>query len=337
MRIGVGSIQDIPRLVGARDGQIVDIQRAALAYLRRDGATPERAAQLAAAAFPPSLTQVLGSGPGVRQWLARLIDSPAAEACHDAASVRLRCPVDPPGYRDFMSFDEHVRNTYQPTGKPPPSVLYDIPAYYKGSTATLIGPQDEVCWPYYADAVDYELEYALVIGAAGLGLRPGDALTHVFGVTLLNDFSARDMQLTEMRSRLGPAKGKDFATALGPWVASLDEIDVHDLAMTAQVNGTPVAAGRSGDALWAPEELVAWASAAEPLRPGEIIGSGTVGGGSGLESGRKLGTGDVIELSIDGVGILRNQLGPRGAAGYRPEPKRPGPTAGAAARPGTEA
>jgi 2-keto-4-pentenoate hydratase/2-oxohepta-3-ene-1,7-dioic acid hydratase in catechol pathway len=324
MRIGVGCIHDVPRLVGARDSQIVDVQRAAAAWLRHDGATPERAAQLAAAAFPPSLTQVLGSGPGIRRWLARLLDLPVAEACLDPAAVRLRCPVDPPGYRDFMSFDEHVRNTYRPSGKPPPSVLYDIPAYYKGSTGTLIGPEDEISWPYYAGAVDYELEYALVIGTAGLSLHPGEALGHVFGVTALNDFSARDMQLTEMRSRLGPAKGKDFATALGPWVVSLDEIDVHDLTMTARINGTEVARGNSGTALWSPEELVAWASAAEPLRPGEIIGSGTVGGGSGLESGRRLETGDVIELSVDGAGTLRNQLGARGPAGYRPHPKSRG-------------
>ena len=221
-----------------------------------------------------------------------------------------------------MSFDEHVRNTYAPSGRTPPEVLYQLPAYYKGSTATLIGPDEAVPWPHYADELDYELEYAIVVGRAGVDLTPEQALAHVFGVTVLNDFSDRRMQFAEMRSRLGPAKGKDFATALGPWVVTLDEVMVHELAMNVAVNARPVAAASSADAMWRVEELVAWASAAEPLRPGEVIGSGTVGGGSGLEQGVSLSPGDTVELTIDGIGSLRNTIGPRPAAGYRPQPKQ---------------
>ncbi len=333
VRLGLGHLRGdprgVPRLVGvAGDGPPVNVSRAAENDLRRSGATPERAGQLAAAAFPASLTQVLSGGPAVLGWLHRLLAQPAEDAEIDPAELRLRCPVDPPSYRDFMSFDEHVRNTYAPTGRRPPDVLYELPAYYKGSTATLIGPDDEVRWPHYATSLDYELEFALVIGSAGLDVHPSAALAHVFGVTVLSDFSARDMQFTEMRSRLGPAKGKDFATALGPWVVTLDELDLSRLTMSAAVNGRQVARGYASAALWSAAELVAWASAAEPLRPGDILGSGTVGGGSGLEHARVLAAGDVVEMTVDGVGTLRNRIGPRGPAGYLPGSKRAAPLTG---------
>ena len=231
VRLGLAHLRAEPRgvlrLVGAAGGPPVDVARAAENDLRRRGATGERATQLAAAAFPASLTQVLSGGAAVTGWLRRLLAGPGEDAEIDPAELRLRCPVDPPSYRDFMSFDEHVRNTYAPTGRRPPDVLYELPAYYKGSTATLIGPEDEVRWPHYAASVDYELEFAMVIGSPGIDVHPSAALAHVFGVTVLSDFSARDMQFTEMRSRLGPAKGKDFATALGPWVVTLDELEAR--------------------------------------------------------------------------------------------------------------
>jgi 2-keto-4-pentenoate hydratase/2-oxohepta-3-ene-1,7-dioic acid hydratase in catechol pathway len=337
VRLGLAHLRadprDVLRLVGAAAGPLVDVARAAENDLRRRGAIGERATQLAAAAFPASLTQVLSGGAAVTGWLRRLLAGPGEDAEIDPAELRLRCPVDPPSYRDFMSFDEHVRNTYAPTGRRPPDVLYELPAYYKGSTATLIGPEDEVRWPHYAASVDYELEFAMVIGSPGIDVHPSAALAHVFGVTVLSDFSARDMQLTEMRSRLGPAKGKDFATALGPWVVTLDELDLGRLTMTAAVYGQEVARGCAATALWPAGELVAWASAAEPLRPGDILGSGTVGGGSGLEHNRVLAAGDVVEMTVPGIGTLRNRIGQRGPAGYLPEPRRTAPPA----RPGTQA
>jgi 2-keto-4-pentenoate hydratase/2-oxohepta-3-ene-1,7-dioic acid hydratase in catechol pathway len=338
VRLGVGYLREDPcgrhRLVGAAGGQLIDIAMAAEIELRRRGATGVRAAQLAAAAFPASLTSALSGGAAITDWLRRLLGEPPAEAGLDPGSLRLCCPVDPPSFRDFMSFDEHVRNTYEPTGRPPPEVLYQLPAYYKGSTATLIGPDDEVPWPHYAAELDYELEFALVIGAAGVDLDPSQALSHVFGATVLSDFSARDMQFAEMRSRLGPAKGKDFATALGPWVVTLDELDLGQLTMTAAVNGREVARGCASSALWLPGELVAWASAAEPLRPGDVLGSGTVGGGSGHEHGRLLAPGDVVEMSVAGIGTLCNRIGHRAGTGYLPHPKRAGGVAGHHSRAG---
>jgi 2-keto-4-pentenoate hydratase/2-oxohepta-3-ene-1,7-dioic acid hydratase in catechol pathway len=339
VRLGIGYLRDdscgVPRLVGAAGDQLVDIARAAEAALRRRGASRGRAAQLAAAAFPASLTQVLSGGSALTDAVRRLLDEPAEDSWIDPGGMHLDCPVDPPSYRDFMSFDEHVRNTYAPGGRPPPEVLYQLPAYYKGSTATLIGPGDEVRWPHYAATLDYELEFALVIGTAGVDLAPSSALDHVFGVTVLSDFSARDMQFREMKSRLGPAKGKDFATAVGPWVVTLDELDLGTLTLSAAVNGEQVAWGCAASALWSAAELVAWASAAEPLRPGDLLGSGTVGGGSGLEHDRMLAAGDVVEMTVEGVGTLRNRIGPRAAPGYLPEPKRTAPQAGPDIRAGS--
>ena len=204
VRLGIGYLRDdscgVPRLVGAAGDQLVDIARAAEAALRRRGASRGRAAQLAAAAFPASLTQVLSGGSALTDAVRRLLDEPAEDSWIDPGGMHLDCPVDPPSYRDFMSFDEHVRNTYAPGGRPPPEVLYQLPAYYKGSTATLIGPGDEVRWPHYAATLDYELEFALVIGTAGVDLAPSSALDHVFGVTVLSDFSARDKQISPSSS-----------------------------------------------------------------------------------------------------------------------------------------
>jgi 2-keto-4-pentenoate hydratase/2-oxohepta-3-ene-1,7-dioic acid hydratase in catechol pathway len=318
VRIGVAGIREVSRLVASDGDHVVDIAAAAEAELLRKGATPQRAAQLAATAYPASLSQVLGSGGSVLQWMRTLLADPPPCSRVDGHQARMQCPVDPPSYRDFMTFDEHVRNTYEPTGRPPPPVLYELPAYYKGSTATLIGPEDEVCWPHYADSMDYEAEFAVVIGKPGIDLTPEQALDHVFGVTLLNDFSARDQQFREARSRLGPAKGKDFATALGPWIVTLDEIDIGNLAIGAWLNGTRVASANSSAALWTVSEIVAWASAAEPLRPGDVLGSGTIGGGSGLETGRHLDEGDVVELTLAGVGTLRNHIGQRRTGGWMP-------------------
>jgi 2-keto-4-pentenoate hydratase/2-oxohepta-3-ene-1,7-dioic acid hydratase in catechol pathway len=137
-----------------------------------------------------------------------------------------------------------------------------------------------------------------------------------------------------MRSRLGPAKGKDFATALGPWVVTLDELDLGQLTLTAAVNEHEVAHGCASSALWSVQELVAWASAAEPLRPGDVLGSGTVGGGSGLENGRLLEPGDVVEMSVAGIGTLRNRIGHRAGPAYLPHHKRAGTPAGPGSRAG---
>ncbi|MFZ1996361.1 MAG: fumarylacetoacetate hydrolase family protein, partial [Solirubrobacteraceae bacterium] len=198
--------------------------------------------------------------------------------------------------------------------------LYELPVSYMGSAQAIIGPDDEVAWPHYSQHMDYELELGIVIGRDGRDLTPEQALNHVLGFTLLNDFSARDIQFREMTGRLGPSKGKHFATAVGPAIVTLDAVDPGALELRARVNGELWSSATSGSMLWSVAELVAWASAGEPLVAGTLLGSGTVGGGTGFELDRRLSPGDVVELELVGLGVLRNTLA-TGMGTWLPERK----------------
>jgi 2-keto-4-pentenoate hydratase/2-oxohepta-3-ene-1,7-dioic acid hydratase in catechol pathway len=225
--------------------------------------------------------------------------------------------------RDCMAFEGHIRNSFGRLGSPVPPQIYELPIYYKGNPGTLIGHDAEVPWPAYSRSMDYELELGFVIGRAGRSLTPPEARGHLFGVTIFNDFSARDAQAREMGGSLGPAKGKDFATAIGPWITTADELDLESLEMVARVNGEEWSRGSIGQIMWSVEELIAYASASEPLLPGELIASGTVPLGCGLELGRQLQPGDVVELEVSGVGLLRNRLGEPEPLRWSPSPRKP--------------
>jgi 2-keto-4-pentenoate hydratase/2-oxohepta-3-ene-1,7-dioic acid hydratase in catechol pathway len=172
------------------------------------------------------------------------------------------------------------------------------------------GPTTTVPWPSYTEHLDYELELGVVIGRSGTDIASESARDHIFGLTILNDFSARDIQNREMSVGLGPAKGKDFSTATGPWIATLDELpEPYDLKMTAQVDGEVWSEGNTSAMHWRLEEIIAHLSRGEPVRAGELFGTGTVGFGCGLELGRQLRPGNVVELEITGLGRLRNTIG----------------------------
>lgn len=177
-------------------------------------------------------------------------------------------------------------------------------------------------WPSYTERMDYEMELGFVVGRSGRDLTPEEAADTLLGVTIFNDFSARDIQRTEMGGMLGPAKGKDFATGLGPWIVTLDELEPENLPMTVRVNGEQRSSGVSGEMMWSPAELVAWASAGEQLHPGDLIGSGTVGEGCGLELGFFLEPGDTVELEVGGIGVLRNTIGQPEPLRWYPRPRR---------------
>jgi fumarylacetoacetate (FAA) hydrolase len=204
--------------------------------------------------------------------------------------------------RDFMAFEEHIRNVRATRRQRVPENWYRIPVFYFSNPAAIYRDDDEVPRPPDTRALDYELELACVIGEDG---RPA-------GFTVMNDFSARDLQAEEMRVGLGPAKGKDFATALGPVLVSPDELpDDLDLRATARVNGELRSDSRTGGMHWSWDELLDAAARNTPgLLPGDVIGSGTVGRGCILEhdDGRWLQPGDVVELEIEGIGVLRNRI-----------------------------
>ena len=218
------------------------------------------------------------------------------------ADVELRPPVlHPPAVRDFMAFEQHVATARRQRGSDVPREWYDIPVFYFSNPAAIYGPEELVPYPEGTSELDYELECAAVIGADGT----------IGGFTVLNDWSARDVQRAEMRVGLGPAKGKDFATSIGPVVVTPDEFDGTRGVMIARVNGEERSRGELADMHHGWAALIEQSARNTALRPGDIIGSGTVGSGCILEhgDGRWLQRGDVVELEIEGIGVLRNTVG----------------------------
>jgi fumarylacetoacetate (FAA) hydrolase len=222
--------------------------------------------------------------------------------------------------RDFYAFEQHVSTCRRQRGLDMVPQWYEVPVFYFSNPAGVIGHEVQVWAPRGSEALDYELELACVIGVEARDLPDDDrALEAVAGFTIMNDWSARDLQRVEMSVGLGPSKGKDFATSLGPELVTFDELAdryrdgrLH-LEMTATRNGGLLSRGDSGTMYWTWPQLLAHASRDATLRPGDVIGSGTVGTGCILELtpervGGWLRPGDVIELSIERLGTLRNRV-----------------------------
>lgn len=246
-----------------------------------------------------------------------LASNPNATRVMQVAQVRFLPPIIPVQYRDCLVFETHLKNSFaaaeKMTGRPfqIPPVWYKQPIYYKGNRLSFVGHGAEVIWPNYAQFLDIELELAIVIGTQGKDISAEAAPAHIFGYTILNDISARDAQMVEMAGQLGPAKGKDFDTGniLGPYILTADEVP-HPVAfdMQARVNGEVWGGGNSRDMHHDFAAIIAHISASETLYPGEVIGSGTVGTGCGLEIGKQLADGDEFELEIESIGILANRI-----------------------------
>jgi len=285
-----------------------------------------RIADLTASAPEPAFRDMLSlieAGPAGLDRARALLADPKIH--HGKDEIRLLSPIPrPPRIRDFLCFEQHVRqsraNRYlfgMGTERVDPAkieiakIWYERPLYYKGNPYSVVGHEAEIRWPAYSRIIDYELEIGVVIGRGGANVGKADALAHVFGYTVFNDFSARDEQYLEMQGQLGPAKGKDFDTgnSLGPFITTADEIpDPQDLDMTARINGETWSRGNSRDMQHTFRDIVAYASLEETLYPGEVLGSGTVGGGCGNELGRFMKDGDLIELEVAGIGVLRNRI-----------------------------
>jgi fumarylacetoacetate (FAA) hydrolase len=236
--------------------------------------------------------------------------------------ARLHAPLSrPTTLRDAYAFETHVKTANANRGRQVPEEWYKFPIFYFTNPNNIYGPEDEVPYPPYTKEMDYELEIAAVIGKPGRDLRPEDAPAHIFGYTVFNDWSARDIQRAEMKVGLGPAKAKDFASALGPCIVTADELadksvsrpGVYDLEMRARVNGVERSRGNFKDIYWSFGDILAHASESVTLLPGDVIGSGTVGTGCLLEitkaQGPWLQKGDLVELEIERIGILRNKVG----------------------------
>lgn len=222
------------------------------------------------------------------------------------ADVTFLPPIMPVQFRNCLAFETHLKSNFDI-----PQVSYDQPLYYKGNRFSFVGHGADVIWPNYAEHLDIELGMAIIIGAKGKDITIEDAPSHIFGYTILNDISARDAQMREMPGQLGPAKGKDFDTGniLGPYILTADEVS-HPVAvdMQARVNGERWGGGNSRDMHHNFADIIAHISACETLYPGEVIGSGTVGTGRGLEIGKQLAPDDRFELEIEGIGTLANRI-----------------------------
>ena len=201
----------------------------------------------------------------------------------------------------------------------------DLPAarILQGDHRQVLGHDEVLAYPDFTEALDWELEIGYVIGKSGSRPDPGPGPDHLFGITIFNDFSARDVQGVEMPIGMGPQKSKDFAYGIGPWVVTMDEIEsIEGLKGQVRVNGEVLSDTKVEDFVYTPAELLAYVSISDRLQPGDIIGSGTMGFGAGVEIGRFLQPGDVIELELEGVGTLRTPVSTeRQKAPWWPEPR----------------
>jgi 2-keto-4-pentenoate hydratase/2-oxohepta-3-ene-1,7-dioic acid hydratase in catechol pathway len=264
----------------------------------------------------------------------RLVQQAPRLAVRPRDSVKLLAPIQPPiQMRDCSCFELHLKQAFAAARKaralrtPDPEAtlkamntradervietFHKQPIYYKCNRFATIGPEDDVIWPHYTKALDFELEFGCYISRRAKDVPRDQARAYIAGYTIFNDFSARDAQAVEMGGMLGPAKGKDFDTAnvMGPCLVTADELeDPYNLTMIARVNGEEWGRGNSRDMRWQFEDLIAHISRSETLYPGEFLGSGTVGNGCGLEHLRTLKPGDVVELEVEQIGTLRTRV-----------------------------
>jgi 2-keto-4-pentenoate hydratase/2-oxohepta-3-ene-1,7-dioic acid hydratase in catechol pathway len=241
--------------------------------------------------------------------------APAGER-RPVEDARLLAPLRPRSLRDFLAFEGHMKRALGRLGRPIPDEWYEVPAYYKGMPDTVIGPDDEIPWPAWIERLDHELELGAVIGRRCRDIAGGKARDCIFGYTIWNDLSARDVQARELPIGMGPGKAKDWdgSNVLGPCLVTAGELDAADLRMRVSVNGELWGEDTTASMHWSFGDMIAYASRSQTLHPGELLGSGTATGGSGLELDRRLEPGDLVELEVEGIGVLRNRIGQRGGA-----------------------
>ncbi|QLJ02970.1 fumarylacetoacetate hydrolase family protein [Streptomyces sp. NEAU-sy36] len=275
-----------------------------------------------------SLTELLARGDGLSGLLAAGTAAEGVPPGPHLSEVRLLPPFQPASVRDFVTFEEHVegvrRSVDEVSGVP--EQWYAAPTFYFTNPHAIHGPGDGIPVPPGSTALDFELEVGAVIGREGRDLTPEQARDHIAGYTVFNDWSARDLQSAEMRVGLGPCKGKDTATTLGPVLVTADELEPYRdadgflrLALTAEVNGEVVGRDLLSNMSWTFEEMAAYASRGTRVVPGDVLGSGTCGNGGclaelwglrGEQTPPALKPGDTVSLTVEGIGTLTNTVVP---------------------------
>jgi 2-keto-4-pentenoate hydratase/2-oxohepta-3-ene-1,7-dioic acid hydratase in catechol pathway len=231
----------------------------------------------------------------------------------------LLLPYKPASVRDFVTFESHVEGVRRSVDNASgvPDAWYDAPTFYFTNPHALYGPGAAIPRPVTCRALDFELEVGVVLGAGGSSLTEASAAEAIFGYTIVNDWSARDLQSREMQVGLGPAKGKDFATSIGPWIVTADELPSLDLDCRVSVNGVHIGGDVLSNMNWTFPEMIAYASRDSVVRPGDLLASGTTGGGgclaelwgrSGSQVPPPLEPGDVVHMEVEGIGVLTGSV-----------------------------
>jgi 2-keto-4-pentenoate hydratase/2-oxohepta-3-ene-1,7-dioic acid hydratase in catechol pathway len=297
---------------------IIDLNFACAARLAAQGEVQPQ--KLADVFLPGDMRAFLNAGPGAMKMARETIafceqsgirSGPNGETLlYDPTEIKLLAPLpNPASVRDFYAFEAHVKKGFEKRGEAMPPEWYEIPVYYRSGHHNIIGTGQDVPWPSFTQKLDYELELAVIIGKKGANIPAAAAREYIAGFTVMNDFSARDIQRQEMKVRLGPAKGKEWCTALGPYLVTPDEIgDPYNLSMTARINGDLWSEGNSHAMYWKFEQMIEFLSKDDTIYPSDVIGSGTVGTGCGLELDRWVQRGDVMELEIEKIGVLQNRV-----------------------------
>jgi len=313
----LGAVRRTGGLVG---DAVIDLSLARAVVL---GGRP-RALEIAAAEVPADMLDLLRGGDWALEAARAALEHAdragvehlgRARVRHRASDLRLLAPLPRPNsLRDFLVVEEHMRGAVEArVAKSIPDEWYRLPAHYKGNVDAIYGPDDVVPWPSYTEKLDYELEICAVIGRAGRRVAAEDATPMIAGYTIYNDWSARDIQVREMSVGIGPGIGKDFASSIGPCIATPDEFDRDGAQLEARIDGEVWSSGRLGSMYFSFEQIIEYITQEATLQPGDLLGSGTVGRGCGLELGRWLTEGSTVELQAEGIGVLRNRVGRRSA------------------------
>lgn len=281
-----------------------------------------------------SMQALIEGGDGALARARALVADPPVKAIIESSAVRILAPLPRPlSIRDSLCFPEHLEKSQKAAAKivaaltPDPAATmaeleaagklkvadsyYDFPLYYISNSFSVVGPETDITWPGFSHFIDYELEWAAVMGKRCESTSADNAADCIFGYTIFNDWSARDEQMKVMGApfHVGPGPSKDFANSLGPCIVTADEItDPYALTMRASINGERVSEGTTASMHYRFEDLIAYLTRAHALYPGEVICSGTVGGGSSLEAGRTLKHGDEIALEVEKIGTLSNRV-----------------------------
>jgi 2-keto-4-pentenoate hydratase/2-oxohepta-3-ene-1,7-dioic acid hydratase in catechol pathway len=303
-------------------GQVVDLCLARAAQHARLGRPRYR--QLAEAEAPSDMLELLQGGEYSLEAAREAIEHAGtsgdetfegAPIRHDVADIRLLAPLPRPNsLRDFLVFEEHLRNVSRTVGRGDqlPPEWYNLPAHYKGNVDAIYGPDDVVPYPGYTEKLDYELEICAVVGKRGRRIKEADAASYIAGYTLYNDWSARDIQMREGSVGIGPGIGKDFASSIGPCIATPDEFDVERSRLQARVDGETWSSGTLANMHFSFPQIIEYITQEADIIPGDLLGSGTIGLGCGFETDRYLSPGMTVELEAESIGLLRNRIGDRG-------------------------